>query len=242
MAWAACCLAAATFTTAVSADVAVTIRAEGYDDFFKRCKLDIGMQRSDNITESMIVYRIAAGDKGALMCTKEDYSSGCNGELENYTCEDVTGIDVYGAVCLDGNGARTDCGKVTAKKGGGLSAPVRMLPDPPAADTVVFGSLSGYDDFFDRCDMAFMYTSDPSVRRVDLELEVTHSGGKAECSWNFSAQGSSGSSCLGKDDFSCDAVSQITVKTVSCHANDEEVDCGSVAFSSAESGLLVDGR
>lgn len=148
MTWAACCVAAATFTRAVSADVAVTIGAEGYDDFFKRCKLDIGMRRSDNIAESMIVYRIAAGDKGALMCTKEDYSSGCNGELENYTCDDVTDIDVYGAVCLDGNGARTDCGKVTAKKGGGLSAPVRMLPDPPAADTVVFGSLSGYDDLF----------------------------------------------------------------------------------------------
>lgn len=236
------CVAIATFATAAFADVTVVVSSGGYDDFFERCKLDIEMQRSGAVADSTVIYRLAAGEKGASMCAKEDYSSGCNGELEKYTCEEVTGIDVYGMVCVDSNGARVDCGKISAKKGSGMSAPVNLVPNMPKADTVLFGSLAGYDDFFDRCDLAFMFSADPSIRRMDLELEVAHSGGTAQCGWNFSTQGSSGSGCTGESEFQCDAVSQIVIKKLSCHDNDNELDCGSIAFGSAEAGLLVDGR
>ncbi len=235
------CITAVLSTIAI-ADVAVTVGSSGYNDFFKRCDIKIETQRDAGIADTTVIYRVLGGAKGAQMCARQDNGGGCRGELEDYTCEDVTGIDVYAVTCEDADGALTNCGAISASAGDGLSVPVNLLRPAAPADTTIYAMLGGFDDFFDRCGFGLMYSSKPEVKKVELDFNVAHSGGVAECSFSLNGHGGTGSSCFDEDEFTCDAVEALNVTRMSCHDDAGETDCGSVGFSAAEPGLIKDSR
>ena len=235
------CLVAA-FSTVAVADVAIKVSSGGYNDFFKRCDIEVETERDAGMADATVIYRVLGGDKGAQICARQSNGGGCRGELENYNCEDVTGIDVYGVTCEDSNGAPTACGSVSASAGDGLSVPVKMLPAASPADTTIYTMIGGFDDFFDRCGMGFMFTSKPEITHVDLEFNVSHSGGVAECNYNLAGHGGTGSSCFGEEEFTCDAVDALNITKITCQDEAGEADCGSVSLSAAEAGLIRDAR
>lgn len=241
--WGACIgFIAAVCSASARADVAVTIDAEGYNEFFKRCDITVETQRDANIGETTVFYRSKGGEKGIQICARQDNGGGCRGELEKHTCEDITDIEVYGVSCEDTDGALVDCGAVSVKAGEGLSAQLKLLPPAAPSDMTIYATLGGFDDFFDRCGIGFMLSGQPDIGRVDLEFDVAHSGGVAECSFNLSGHGGTGISCLGEEEFTCEAVQSLNVTKVTCHDDVGETECGSVGFSTAESGLITDIR
>ena len=229
-------------SAAAAADVTVTVNSEGYNDFFKRCDITVKTERDAGLADATVIYRILGGDKGVQMCARLSNSGGCRGELEEHDCDDVTGVDIYGVTCEAADGSNTDCGAVTVKAGDSLSVPVNVLPPAAPADTTVYALIGGFDDFFDRCGMGFMFTSKPEITHVDLEFNVSHSGGVAECNYNLANHYGTGSSCLGEEEFTCDAVDALNITKITCQDEAGEADCGTINFSSAEAGLIRDAR
>jgi hypothetical protein len=106
----------------------------------------------------------------------------------------------------------------------------------------IYATLGGRDDFFDRCGIGSMFSGQPDIGQLDLEIDVAHSGGVAKCSFNLFGHGGTGISCPGEEEFTCEAVQSLSVTNVTCHDDAGETECGSVGFSAAESGLISDIR
>lgn len=232
----------AIFATHAAADMTLKIGIDEYDDFFKRCDLSFTPSGADTDYVS-VVYRVLVGDKGAAICHHEASSHACRDadDLE-YTCEEITRIDVFEASCNDGRDAY-DCGKVTVEPDG-LSIPVEaaFASGGDADTTRVYATVLGYDDFFDDCEMGFVYTARPEIKSVSLDYDVQVEGGPASCNTTLSGSGGTSRSCSGGIDYTCEAVSGVHITAVTCEDEDGETDCGPVELHAIEQGYFKDTR
>ena len=237
-------LAATLLAGPVLADATVTIGIEGYDDFFKRCKIDVQAEAGAGVDEMSVLYRVLAKGVGGEMCEKFSNGTGCRGSDDfKPKCEQITSVDVLHAKCTDANGAVIPCGAVKAKAGAGMSVPVGTKPAPSSLDgTLLFASLLGGPDYSNRCSVGMLYTAPEAVRQVKVNYEMLVNGGAAECSLNMGGPYGTGRSCHGADDFTCDAVKSVKITSVKCETDEDETDCGPVTIHGTEPDVFVDAR
>lgn len=241
---AAFCIASSCVATAAISDVTVTVGIKGYNDFFKRCDLEIDAQAGGSVARASVIYRVLAGPAAGAMCEKAPNESGCRSSDDfKPACEDISGVDVYHVKCSAENGAIIPCGKVSAKAGKGMSAPVSALPAPASVEgTLIFASLLGGPDYSDRCAVGMTYAARPEIDTVKVEYDIPVGADTARCSLNMGGMGGTGLSCLGADDFACDAVTKVNITKVICQSAGAETDCGPISLHAAEPGVFTDSR
>lgn len=231
----------AAMTLTATADVEVTISSDGYDDFFNRC--DLAFEHTGHDGDIWVTYRIVAGDKGAAICQDKRNTFGCReaDDLE-YTCEDITRFDVFDVTCIEGD-TTADCGAVTVIPGDGL--PVPPIPYPGLGSSSkgvkVFGTVLGYDDFFEDCEMGFSYAADPSIDQVEIRYDIAAAGGESSCTTTLSSHSGTGRGCNGGLDYTCDQVEQVSITEITCESDDVEVDCSDATFGTFDA-LMKDAR
>ncbi|MEM0987384.1 MAG: hypothetical protein AAGK00_00785 [Pseudomonadota bacterium] len=239
-------LAAAAFVIGLSmapalADVTVSIGSDGYNDFFDRCDIALSHQGYDG--DVGVIFRVIAGDKGRAICQSLDNSMTCrdSDDLE-YTCEDISLIDVLDVSCAR-DGVMESCGPVSVTLGEGLSIPLTPFPGlgTATADVRVYGTVLGYDDFFEDCEMGFSYAGPPEVEVVEVRYDVNVPGGTASCVSSLSGAHGTGRSCSGGQEFQCDAVTSVVITEMTCSNDGNNIDCGEITFSTLDP-LFSDGR
>lgn len=229
-------------TGAAFADTSVKVGIKGYNDFFDRC--DLAIETESSAKEATLYYRILAGAKGGAICEQAPYSSGCRStdDLE-YTCEDVSRIDVLHVKCEGEDGGLASCGKVSVGKGGGMTAPLEVQKIEPQTEGLkLFATLLGGPNYSGGCAMGITYAARPKIGMVKVTYEVPVGGQTDECSLSMGGTMSTGLSCLGADDYSCAAVSKVNITSITCEADGEETDCGPVSIETLEKGMFVDAR
>lgn len=225
------------------ADASVTVDVKGYNDFFDRCDLDFATKAPGG-GEATVYYRILAGAKGGAVCEKAPYSSGCRSsdDLE-YTCEDVSAVDVLHVQCTSDDGTPTPCGKVKAKAGKDMRAPVSSPPGAAAADGLrILATILGGRNYTGNCALGITYSGPKAIELVEMTYEVPVGGQTDRCTLNMGRTMSTGLSCLGADDYACNAVNKVNITGISCRTADGEADCGKVTIQAAEQGVFVDAR
>lgn len=235
-------LATAMFGGTPLADTSVTVGIKGYNDFFDRC--DLKVETESSAREATLYYRILAGAKGGAICEQAPYSSGCRSSDDfEYTCEDVSKIDVLHVKCTGEDGGLTSCGRVSVAKGAGMTAPLSAKPVAAQTEGLkLFASLLGAPNYSGGCAMGITYAARPEIGMVKVSYEVPLGGQTDQCTLNMGGTMSTGLSCLGADDYSCDAVKTVNITGITCEVDGAETDCGPVSIEGLEEGVFVDAR
>ena len=237
--------AALLFSGAASADVTLTVSSGGYNDFFMRCDIAFAHDGGDAISELEITYHLLVGDRGKMICQKLDSSGGCREtEDQEFTCEDMTRIDVLDVTCRGADGNAAACGSVAVQAGEGISVPVEAAFMAEGADTStrIFATVLGYDDFFEDCEMGFAYQPLDRFDHVEIGYEVLAGGEPVNCTSTLSSYSGTGRSCSSQQDYTCDQVTQVRIQEITCKKDDAEQDCGPVEIRAIEKDLFEDAR
>ena len=237
--------AALLFGSQAFGDVTLTVSSEGYDDFFKHCDIDFSHDQGDAISALEVTYHVLAGTKGKKICQQVENGFGCreSDDLE-YTCEDVSRIDVLDVICKDAGGAPTPCGTVAVQAGEGISVPVEAAAMSPDVDNDlrIFATVLGFDDFFDDCEMGFSYQPMSRFDHVEVGYEVMLQDEAISCTASLSRHSGTGRSCASMTDYTCDQVTGVEITEVTCEMDDAEQDCGAVELRAIEKGFFKDAR
>ena len=233
------------FSGAASADVTLTVSSDGYSDFFKRCDVGFSHDGDAAVSEVGITYHVLAGAKGKMICQRTDNGRGCR-ETEGleFTCEDMTRIDVLDVACKGADGSATACGAVSVEAGEGISVPVEAAFMSESADTGtrIFATVLGYDDFFEDCEMGFAYQPLDRFDHVEIGYRVLAGAEPVNCTSTLSGFGGTGRSCASQQDYTCDQVTGVEITEVTCKKDDAEQDCGPVELRAIEKDLFKDAR
>ncbi|MEM1297688.1 MAG: hypothetical protein AAGH68_00315 [Pseudomonadota bacterium] len=229
-------------TGAAFADTSVKVGIKGYNDFFDRC--DLAVETQTTAKEATLYYRILAGAKGGAICEQAPYSSGCRSTDDfEYTCEDISRIDVLHVKCEGEDGGLASCGKVSVGKGDGMKAPLEVQKIKVQTDGLkLFASLLGGPNYSGGCAMGITYSARPGIDIVKMTYEVPVAGQTDECSLSMGGTMSTGLSCLGADNYSCDAVKKVNITSITCETDGSETDCGTVSIDALEKDVFVDAR
>lgn len=243
----AACLAACLALPA-QADVELTLKVEGYDDFFKRCDFDLDAQASAGIERVTTVFRVAVPGKGAEMCRATSNSRSCRDSDDfQYTCDDLESVDVLTISCTGPGDSAADCGTLSfgAPEGTSATATVPEMTGSADADVQVFAMILGDDGFFDACKTGFSYSAPPEVEKVIVDYTVPIADrGEKTCQADIGGNGGYGQSCSGTFglEFTCADVTRIDVTAIACEGSDGPVDCGSTSLRGLDKGVWKDAR
>jgi len=231
--------------SSASADVVLQPKYE-YDDFFKSCRGSIYFEGdvaaiTGSFTFEAQDYRWA--------CGLDRVASGggghrCEGETSvKYECADITDYTIHALRCFDDAGAEKGCGSVSVDQ---ISAPKISVADGAAVEgSRLIAVASGFDDFFERCEIDFVVNTPYPDGKVTFDYIVSAAGESEAmtCEHTVFANGGGGGSCSGVfgHKYSCAEIDSVVTTVPQClDENEAPRSCGAVsAVSVGVNGFAI---
>lgn len=229
------------------ADVTLTLNAKGYDDFFKRCDFKVNAETSADIDTAAVHFQVPIKGLGAEICRSIPNQRSCQDADDfNYTCEDMTSVDVLNVQCTSADGAEVPCGKLSIAPSQGTKAKL-VLPDLTGtndAATKIFPILAGNDDFFNSCKVGMGVSAPEGVTLTKVDYRVmVRDQGESRCTASVSNGIGTGIGCGSAEpmEFTCADVTQVFIDSVVCEDNDgQSLDCGNASLRTSNPDMFID--